>query len=183
MPVFFSYLDDFSSCSTSPPDHGVSLTYTGHPPSFDPLCRTKRVGGQGKKCEGSLATESVSHLQSFCAEMCCGVASSPMWITGLLAYCSFATFGRFDCLQSLRWDQIDLSDEDQMVVSFESRKNDQFREGSQVVVPSRDDALDLVSLMISWKQRSPANKGDDFVFLNFPFNANSRNLDSPVHTR
>ena len=107
-----------------------------------------------------------------------------MWIIGLLAYCSFATFGRFDCLQSLRWDQIDLSDdEDQMVVSFERRKNDQFREGSQVVVPNRDDALDLVTLMASWRQRSPAGKGDDFVFLNFPFTANSRNLDAPVHTR
>ena len=106
-----------------------------------------------------------------------------MWITGLLAYCSFATFGRFDCLQSLRWDQIDLSEEDQMVVSFEKRKNDRFQEGSQVVVPSRDDALDLVSLMASWKARSPANNADDFVFLNFPFNENSRNLDAPVHTR
>ena len=70
-----------------------------------------------------------------------------------------------------------------MVVSFEKRKNDQFREGSQVVVPSREDALDLVSLMASWKARSPANSADDFVFLNFPFNANSRNLDAPVHTR
>ena len=70
-----------------------------------------------------------------------------------------------------------------MVVSFEKRKNDQFREGSKVVVPCRDDALDLVSLMACWRERSPAGKSDDFVFLNFPFNANSRNLDAPIHTR
>ena len=70
-----------------------------------------------------------------------------------------------------------------MMVSFERRKNDQFREGTQVVVPSRDDVLDLVTLMASWRQRSPASKSDDFVFLNFPFTTNSRNLDAPVHTR
>ena len=68
-----------------------------------------------------------------------------------------------------------------MVISFEKRKNDQFREGSQVVVPSRDDCLDLVTLMEQWKDRSPANKGKDFVFLNFPFNDKSCDLDAPVH--
>lgn len=70
-----------------------------------------------------------------------------------------------------------------MVVPFEKRKNDQFREGSHVVIPNRDDALDLVALITSWKQRSLANKEDDFVFLNFPFNANSRNVDGHVHIK
>jgi hypothetical protein len=147
------------------------------------LIRSAAQRELGVKVKNVKAPWQLSHLQSFCAEMCCSVASAPMWITGLMAYCSFATFGRFDCLQSIRWEQVDLSEGDQMVVSFEKRKNDQFREGSKVVVPCRDDALDLVSLMASWKERSPAGKEDDFVFLNFPFNANSRNLDAPVHTR
>ena len=68
-----------------------------------------------------------------------------MWITGLLAYCSFATFGRFDCLHYLRWNQIDLSDDEQMVVSFE--KKEERADGSQVVVPSSNVVLGLVTLM------------------------------------
>jgi hypothetical protein len=68
-----------------------------------------------------------------------------------------------------------------MVISFEKRKNDQFREGSQVVVPRRDNCLDLVALMEQWKDRSPTNKGKDSVFLNFPFNDKSCDLDAPVH--
>ncbi len=70
-----------------------------------------------------------------------------------------------------------------MVVSFEKRKNDQLKERSQVVVASFNVVLDLVTLMDLWKQRSPANKEDYFVFVNFPFNAHSRNLDAPVQTK
>ena len=51
----------------------------------------------------------------------------------------------------------------------------------KVVVPCRDDALDLVALMASWRERSPAGKEDDFVFLNFPFNANSRKAVTWMH--
>ena len=47
-----------------------------------------------------------------------------MWITGLLAAASFASFGRFNCLSELTWNDVDFSEPDQVTLFFDKRKND-----------------------------------------------------------
>ena len=60
---------------------------------------------------------------------------------------------------------MDFSDPDQVTLFFDKRKNDQFREGSNVAIPRVTDAgLDLPSLFLQWRDRSPTNGEDDFVF-------------------
>jgi hypothetical protein len=121
------------------------------------------------------------HLVTFCAEMCSPLSSAPMWITGLLAFACFATFGRFDCLARLQWRDVTF-EEEQMVVFIEKRKNDQFRHGSQVVIPAvPEESTCVVDLFDTWHRRSPNNLPEDYVFLDFPLTATSNALDAPVH--
>ena len=123
-----------------------------------------------------------AHLVDFTSNMCSVSTSAPMWITGLLAAASFASFGRFSCLAELTWKYVDLSDPEQVTVFFDKRKNDQFREGSSVVIPRVTDAgLDLPNLFLQWKTRSPATGDDDFVFMDFPLTASAQCLDADVH--
>ena len=105
-----------------------------------------------------------------------------MWITGLLAAASFASFGRFNCLSELTWSNVDFSDPDQVTLFFDKRKNDQFRDGSSVVIPRLpDSALDLPNLFLLWQDRSPAPRESDFVFLDFPLTKTATCLDAEVH--
>ena len=105
-----------------------------------------------------------------------------MRITRLLAAASFACFGRFNRLSELTWKYVDFFDPDQVTLFFDKRKNDQFREGSSVVIPRVTDAgLDLPNLFVQWKTRSPASGDDDFVFMDFPLTVSAQCLDADVH--
>ena len=113
------------------------------------------------------------HLEEFVADMCGGLASAPMYITGLLAMCSFASFGGFSCLAPLRWRNITLKfdlNEKQVIIHFEKRKNDQFREGSEVVIPGNEEkrAACVYRLFEFWRVLSPTAGNDDHVFSGFP---------------
>ena len=77
---------------------------------------------------------------------------------------------------------MDFSEPDQVALFFDKRKNDQFREGSSVVIPRvPDSALDLPGLFLQWQDRSPAPRDSDFVFLDFPFTSTAGCLDAEVH--
>ena len=121
------------------------------------------------------------HLVPFCVEMCSPLSSAPMWITGLLAFTCFATFGRFDCLAKLQWRDVTF-EPDQMFIFIAKRKNDQFRHGSQVVIPAvPEESACVVRLFNMWHSRSPENLPEDFVFLDFPLTAASDAFDAPVN--
>ena len=56
-----------------------------------------------------------------------------------------------------------------MTVLIEKRKNDQFRHGSQVVIPVvPEESTCVVTLFRNWRLRTPSNFLEDYVFLDFP---------------
>ena len=98
------------------------------------------------------------HMEAFVVDMCNGIASVPMYVTRLSAFCIFASFGKFSCLSPLKWQNFKFDIAGQVVIEFEQRKQDQFREGSEVVIPSNPSkpSACIVSLLTHWRELSPA---------------------------
>ena len=72
-----------------------------------------------------------------------------------------------------------------MVIHFEKRKNDQFREGSEVVIPSNEEKRSacVYRLLEYWRALSPAAGNNDYVFLDFPVTERSTNIDAEVNEK
>ena len=146
----------------------------GHPSPTEGVFSSTVLRAAGKRQMGT-RVENVKepwkreHLEEFVADMCGGLASAPMYITGLLAMCSFASFGRFSCLAPIRWRNITWK-EGHIVIHFEKRKNDHFREGSEVSIPENKEKRSacVYRLFEYWRSLSPAASDNDYVFFGLP---------------
>ena len=57
----------------------------------------------------------------------------------LLAFAPFATFGRFNCLHKLTWKNVSANMTDPITITLDKRKNDQFRKGSEALIPEVEE--------------------------------------------
>jgi hypothetical protein len=84
-----------------------------------------------------------------------------------MAILSFGAICRYSDVSRLKWKNIKFeSDSSSFEITFEIRKNTQFRQGNKVILLATNDLVCPLKLLRAL-QSVPNSEGDDFIFRGF----------------
>ena len=118
---------------------------------------------------------TVSDVRLVCTRFCHLMVEPPQFETTLLAAPSFFTASSVDDLVRLRWDNLETGTPGVLVVRFDKRKGDQFREGLATVLPDAEDTCPNVpGLLRLWRAIDKPPEKTSYIFPAFSFAAAKR---------